>query len=161
MSGHSTITGHHVVSASQTGHCRLARAGLLSVAVLAVAAALLVADPAATARDIAVDPALARLLRAMAGLKAAMATACVGVMLWRLGSPVGPARLAGYGLATAAMAAGPALIWNLTEPGWGAALLHGGLLAALLLLWRDPVVGARLQARIEARRAALRLTPRR
>jgi hypothetical protein len=40
--------------------------------------------------------------------------------------------------------------------GLGAVLLHGGLLAAILLLWRDKVTGMRLQAVITARRAALR-----
>jgi hypothetical protein len=130
------------------------------VAILALTAGLLVADGAETARAVAADPDLARLLRAMAGLKALMALAAIGVMMWRLGSPVGPVRLGLYALAAAAIAAGPGLIWNLTHVGSGAALLHGGLLAGVLLLWRDPAVGARLQAVIDARRAKLRRQPR-
>ncbi len=96
------------------------------------------------------------LLRAMAGLKALIAASAIGVMVWRLGSPVGPVRMAFYVLASSAMTAGPVLIWTLANVGCGVALLHGGLLATLLLLWRDPVVGARLQAAINDRRLALR-----
>ncbi len=147
-------------SSDRTGTPWLARGGLLVVAVLAFAAGLLVADQAETARAVAADPDLARLLRAMAGLKALMAAAAVGVMMWRLASPIGPVRLALYAVSTAAMTAGPALIWNLVNIGFGAALLHGGLLAAVMLLWRDPAVGARLQAMIDNRRAALRRQPR-
>jgi hypothetical protein len=54
------------------------------------------------------------------------------------------------------MAAGPVLIWGMVQVGAGALLLHAGLLASLLLLWRDPVVGARLAALVAKRRAALR-----
>jgi hypothetical protein len=54
------------------------------------------------------------------------------------------------------MAAGPVLIWDMAHVGIGAALLHGGLLAMVLLLWRDAAVGARLSAIIATRRAALR-----
>jgi hypothetical protein len=38
----------------------------------------------------------------------------------------------------------------------GALLLHGGLVAALLLLWRDPAVGMRLSVLVANRRVALR-----
>jgi hypothetical protein len=36
----------------------------------------------------------------------------------------------------------------------GAILLHGGLLLAVLLLWRDPAIGTQLTALINRRRAA-------
>jgi hypothetical protein len=39
--------------------------------------------------------------------------------------------------------------------GSGAVLLHGGIFAAVVLLWRDPSVGQRLAAMIAARRTAL------
>jgi hypothetical protein len=35
----------------------------------------------------------------------------------------------------------------------GAALLHAGLFATIVLLWRDPAVGARLASLVAARRA--------
>ncbi len=98
---------------------------------------------------------LTRLLRAMAAIKAAMALGVTAAVLWRLGSPIGPVRLAAYGLSAAAMAAGPCLIWSMADVALGAALLHGGLLASVLLLWRDPVLGKRLAALIDRRRRRL------
>ncbi len=40
------------------------------------------------------------------------------------------------------MAAGPVLIWEMVHVRLGVLLLHSGLLAGGLLLWRDPAVGA-------------------
>jgi hypothetical protein len=68
---------------------------------------------------------------------------------------VSPARwIAGYAMAAAAMAAGPGLIWNMVHIGLGALFLHAGLVATLVMLWRDPAVAQRLSAAIAARRAA-------
>jgi hypothetical protein len=53
------------------------------------------------------------------------------------------------------MAAGPGLIWQMAYVRTGALLLHAGLFAALILLWRDPAMGARLGAMVAARRAAI------
>jgi hypothetical protein len=133
-------------------------AGLLrTAAVLAMAGALVtgfvLTGHAAAARAAWRDgPDLARLLRAMAVLKMLMAAAVSAGVLWRLGSPARPLWLAGYGAATLAMWAGPGLIWDLSHLGAGALLLHGGLAGALVLLWRDPVAGARL-AVVIARKA--------
>ncbi len=62
---------------------------------------------------------------------------------------------AGYAAAAACLAAGPALIWNLTAIGAGALLLHGGLVALAVLLWRDPVTAICLEQAIARRRARL------
>jgi hypothetical protein len=108
----------------------------------------------ATARAVADSGAdLTRLLRAMAALKAMMAVAAGAAVLWRLGVPVGLAWFAGYAMAAAAMAAGPGLIWGMAHVAGGAVLLHAGLLATIVLLWRDPVVGDRLAALVAQRRA--------
>jgi hypothetical protein len=64
---------------------------------------------------------------------------------------------AAYALACAGMAAGPGLIWQMASVRAGALTLHVGLLAGLILLWRDPAVGARLAIIVAARRAKLRL----
>ncbi len=154
MSGQSAVTGNVVSPFSLAWRPAVVRLGLVMVAVGAFGAGLLVGGAGEGA--VAADPSLALLLRAMAGLKMMMAAAAVGVMMWRLGSPVGVVRLGLYGVAAAAMGTGPGLIWGLVHVGAGAALLHGGLLMAVVLLWRDPVVGARLQGVIAARRAALR-----
>jgi hypothetical protein len=106
----------------------------------------------------AAGPELTRLLRAMAVIKSLMAAAAVAAMLWRLGAPVGLPWLAGYAAAAAAMAAGPGLIWDMAHVRLGALALHGGLVAAVLLLWRDPGMAARLREAVAARRRALRGT---
>ena len=103
----------------------------------------------------AAGPELTHLLRAMAGLKMLFAGAAVGAIAWRLQAPAGWGRLAAYGLACSAMAAGPGLIWDMAYLRLGALLLHGGLLASVVLLWRDPATAARLHQAIAARRAAL------
>ncbi len=101
----------------------------------------------------AAGPELTHLLRAMAGLKMLFAGAAVGAIAWRLQAPAGWVRLAAYGLACSAMAAGPSLIWDMAHLRLGALLLHGGLLASVLLLWRDPATAVCLRQAIVARRA--------
>lgn len=99
---------------------------------------------------------LTRLLRAMAALKAFIAACAAAAVIWRLGSRVSPAWFTAYALACCAMGAGPGLIWGMAYVGTGALLLHGGLLASLLLIWRDPVVAKRLSGIIAARRHSIR-----
>lgn len=132
------------------------RTVLLLAIVVAFAAGWVLtgAEPSAAAVEQA-GPELTHLLRAMAGLKLLMGAGLVAGVWWRLGDPVGPVRLTLYAAAAAAIAAGPALIWGMVHVGAGAALLHAGLAATLLLLWRDPATAARLAAAIAARRRAL------
>lgn len=152
------ITTGHLVSqaAAQAKPARiLRRAGYCAV----LAAAAVAGASLTPARETAHMVALAgwdwaRLLRGMAALKALMAVAAAAAVFWRIGAPTGTARLAAYVAAGAIMMVGPGLIWGLWHIALGAALLHAGLLATLLLLWRDPHVGARLALLVEARRKA-------
>ena len=130
---------------------------LLAAALLAGAAAgfLATGDQAASAATASAGRELTHLLRAMAGMKALFAAGAASVTYWRLGSPIGWPRLALYAAATASMAAGPGLIWDMADVKLGALLLHGGLLATILLLWRDPAMSARLASAIAVRRARL------
>jgi hypothetical protein len=161
MASATSATAHHPdarpVTASAGVSPGLAR-GILAAAILAAVAAGLVATGAdATSQAVAQAGAdLSRLLRAMAALKALMAVAAAGAVLWRLGVPVTLPWLSAYAAGCAAMAAGPGIIWGMAHVGLGAVLLHGGLLATVLLLWRDPALSARLSAIVAARRAALR-----
>jgi hypothetical protein len=135
----------------------IARAMLAMAIAASFAAGLLATGTEASASAVALAGAdLTHLLRAMALLKALMAAGMVAAVTWRLGSPVTLPWWAAYALACAAAAAGPGLIWQMASVGAGALILHVGLLAALILLWRDPAVGARLAMMIAARRAALR-----
>ena len=134
----------------------VARSVVLVVALAALAAGFLATDAGASAQAVAAaGPDLTRLLRAMAGLKALMAAGATVAVIWRFGSPASSGWLALYAAALFGMAAGPGLIWDMAHVRTGALLLHGGLLATILLLWRDPVVGARLGAAVARRRLLL------
>ncbi len=136
----------------------IVRRAVLVAAIVAGAAVAMLVTPAEEAAQAAqaAGPELTRLLRAMAGLKLMFAAGVVAAAYWRLVLPAATWRLASYAAAGAAMAAGPVLIWEMVHIRLGALLLHGGLLAAALLLWRDPAVGARLGAIVAKRRALLR-----
>jgi len=54
------------------------------------------------------------------------------------------------------MVAGPGLIWPMAYVHTGMLLLHAGLHAALILLWRDPAMAAQPGAMVAARGAVLR-----
>jgi hypothetical protein len=102
------------------------------------------------------EPALTLLLRAMAGLKALMAAGALAAVCWRLGAAVSLTWLAGYTAAAMAMAAGPGLIASMAYVRSGAVLLHAGLMVTLVMLWRDPAMGARLNEALVRRRAGRR-----
>jgi hypothetical protein len=96
------------------------RAALAAAVLLAVAAAHFAADGEASARAVAADPELARLLRAMAFLKASMAAAAVWLADRLLREPLPTALAAGLVLAVALMAAAPVLMWHVAPVGTGA-----------------------------------------
>jgi hypothetical protein len=91
----------------------------------------------------------------MAALKVIFAGAAAAAVLWRLGAPISPLRWSGYALAAAATWAGPGLIWGLAHIALGAVLLHAGLIATAVLLWRDLAIRARLSDIIAHRRGAV------
>ena len=140
-------------------HGSRARRGLLVAAISGSAALAVLVTPAqeAALAAQAAGPELTRLLRAMAGLKLIFAVAMVSATYWRLEMPAEAWRLASYSAAGAAVTAGPVLIWDMAHIRLGALLLHAGLLAGALLLWRDPAVGDRLGAIVARRRAVLRV----
>jgi hypothetical protein len=135
---------------------RLAQGLILAAAAIGAVGGALATDGATAAAAAAhAGPGLTRLLRGMAAIKALMALGAGGAVLWRLGAPADPWRLAAYALACAAMAAGPGLIWAIAPVAAGATALHAGLALCLILLWRDPAVSCRLSALIAARRARI------
>jgi hypothetical protein len=133
----------------------IAKTLLLAVIALASAGGMCLTDSATTAR--AIDSAggdWANLLRAMAVLKLIFAGAATAAVLWRLGAPISATRWGGYAVAAAATWAGPGLIWGLAHILLGTLLLHGGLIATAVLVWRDKATRARLSEIIARRRAA-------
>jgi len=146
-------------SPSQAGFAApvIARALLLAVIAAATAGGLLVTGGATTAQMIADAGAdWVNLLRAMAVIKLLFAGAATAAVLWRLGAPVSGTLWSGYAVAASAMWAGPGLIWALAHIPLGALLLHAGLIATALLVWRDPATRARLTEIIARRRAEAR-----
>jgi hypothetical protein len=132
------------------------RAGMLLILAAGLIVGLLATDAEATHLAIVRDGAsLTRLMRFMATVKAVMALAAAASVLWRLGAAISLPRFAAYALAGAAMAAGPGLIWGMAHVGLGALLLHGGLIATILLVWRDPGASARLAEIVAGRRQAV------
>jgi hypothetical protein len=132
----------------------VAKTLFLAVVVAAFAGGLLATDRATTARLIASEGGdWANLLRAMAALKMLFAGAASAAVLWRLGAPISAMRWGGYALAAAAAWAGPGLIWGLAHIPVGAVLLHAGLIAMAVLIWRDPATRVCLSAVVARRRA--------
>ena len=127
------------------------RPALIAAVLLAAVAAFAIGhDPAAHGAASA-DAELARLLRFMAVLKAAMALAALWLVDWRLRFAASPRLAMAYIAALALMAAGPGLIWSLTHLIAGAILFHAGLLLLLALGWADgtgpvPAIGRLLPA---------------
>lgn len=116
--------------------------GIYGLVVVAAAVAGFLATDAGAAHTAAEQAGadLMRLMRAMAAIKAAMAAAAVEAVFWRLARPANSLRLATFALASAAMVAGPGLIWQMAHVGLGALLLHAGLASTIIVLWRDPTV---------------------
>jgi len=118
---------------------------LLLISCAAGAGAIDAAAPASSAAVAHAGADLTRLLRFMAVLKGGIAVAAGAAVFWRLGAAITLPWFAAYAAACGAMAAGPGVIWAMVHVGLGAILLHGGLLAVILLLWRDPGTAGRLQ----------------
>jgi len=126
---------------------------MLTLVIAAVIAGFLVTGTDAARLAISHDGAdLTGVLRFMAAIKGVIAIAGAAAVLWRLGSAIALPWFAAYAVTCAAMAAGPGLIWNMSHVALGALFLHGGLFATMILLWRDPAVGARLADMVAARR---------
>ncbi len=133
------------------------RRGLLVASFLAGAGwAAHAASPAETADAVTrAGQELTRLLRFMAVTKVGLAAGVLAAVWWRLALPAGAGRLLAYLAAASAAGAGPVLIWGMVQVGLGSLLLHGGLFAAMALLWCDPEVAIRLGAMVAERRHAL------
>ncbi len=83
------------------------------------------------------DPELARLLRAMALLKASMVAVALSVLWWRLRWPLSLGPGAAYLLAAAMMVGACISMWRLTGIAAAALLFHVGGLLLLFGAWID------------------------
>ena len=159
----STSATRSLVEASASrpaSHTTRARVLFLGLLVAATVAGFVVTSPEASALAVAAaGEDLTRLLRGMAALKVLLALGAVLGVLWRLGASISAARFVVYALACGAMAVGPGLIWSMVHVRAGAVLLHGGLLASVVVLWRDEAAARRLADMIADRRGRLRAAP--
>jgi len=132
---------------------KAAQLGLLAVVCCAVVGGVFATGAGAEAHAVGLaGPDLTRLLRAMAAIKVLMAGGALAAVLWRLQSAVSAGRFGLYAVAAAGMGAGPVLIWGMVHVALGAFFLHAGLIACVVLLWRDPEVSARLAVLVATRR---------
>ncbi len=106
---------------------------LASCAVVAAGAAQL----GAPADAVETDPELARLLRAMAVLKAAMVVAALGLLTWRLAWPVAPGVAVAYLAGAATCVAASVAIAQLAHLAAAAVAFHAGGAALLIAAFLD------------------------
>lgn len=110
------------------------RGGLVLGCVLAIGVTAWLGNPGGYLHA---DPALARLLRAMALIKGIIAIAAAAAVFWRLAWPVSKAVAAGYLVACWAISGSTMLIWQLSYIVPAALLFHAAGLSLLLLSWRE------------------------
>ncbi len=110
------------------------RSILLLATLTAVALAAWLGEPRPS---IAADPDLAFLLRGMAVIKAAIASAVLALVWWRAGQPAPMARFLAYTLATALLAAMAVLVWQLAVVLMTSVVFHATLLSLGILALGD------------------------
>jgi len=110
------------------------RAGLLLGCVAASGFALWIGDPSGYLQA---DPALARLLRGMAVIKGLLALGAVGIVYWRLASPVSKFGAMLYIAGASLLAGSTMLIWQLSYIVAAAVVFHLAALSLLVFGWRD------------------------
>jgi hypothetical protein len=111
------------------------RAALVGVTLLAAAGVLALVPDAPAVRT---DADLARLMRAMAVVKALLVAIAAAGVWWRLDRPAVAWRLGAYLALPALAAAATAAMWRMVVPGTIAVLLHAAGLALVVVAWRDP-----------------------
>jgi len=110
------------------------RIGLVTGCCLAAALAFWQGDPSGY---LMADPALARLLRGMALIKAAIALGASSAVYWRLAWPASRTVASLYVIASWVLAGSSVLIWQLSFIAFAALLFHAAALSMLVLAWRE------------------------
>jgi hypothetical protein len=132
--GISWLAPNRSASTAASTVVSLLRIGLVFGCANAVGIAAWLGDPSGYMHA---DPALARLLRAMALIKGMIAVAAVGAVFWRLAWPVSKIGAATYLISSWVLAGSTMLIWQLSYIVPAALLFHGAALSLLLVTWRE------------------------
>ena len=86
---------------------------------------------------LAADPELARLLRGMALIKAALVMLALAAVTWRFGRPVSLRVAAAYLVGCWLLVSASILVWQLSYIAAAAIGFHAGEIGMLLVAWRD------------------------
>ena len=137
--GHRTLFGRAAVPvaavpAAPAAGLFLRRMALLLGCAAAIGVAAWAGDPATTLQA---DPALARLLRGMALIKATPALGALGAVYWRFGWAVSRAAVAGYLLSAWTLVGSTMLIWQLSCIVPAALLFHAAAVTLLMIGWLE------------------------
>lgn len=120
-------------AAASTGVWAL-RSGLVLGCLMTIGIAAWLGDPSGYLHA---DPALARLLRAMALIKAAIAIAATAAVFWRLAWPVATPVAASYLVGCWVIAGSTMLVWQLSYIVPAALLFHSAALCLIWVSWRE------------------------
>lgn len=147
-----TPFGRHDSASAAAVRATALRAGLLAGCAASVCAALWLGDPR-PALD--ADVELARLLRGMAVIKAAICLLALGALWWRFGHPTSRRLAAAYLLGAWLVAGASMLVWQLTLVPAAAIAFHAGELTLLIAAWRDGRGERRAARALPSRRPAV------
>jgi hypothetical protein len=136
MTMHVPIVASHAVARPSAAILAGSRARTLLLVATGVVASAAVAR-GYTAGPASVEADLGRVLRFMAAMKLAFATAAFAASWWRLGRPAAPWRTLAYVGGPALAASGAILMLSLADLGFAAVTLHAGLLAVLAAALTD------------------------
>ncbi len=128
------LAPNRVASAAPSNVVWLLRGALVLGCVMAIGIASWLGDPDGYLHA---DPALARLLRAMALIKGMIAIAAAGAVYWRLAWPVSKPVAAGYLVGCWVIAGSTMIIWQLSYIVPAALLFHSAALSLLWVSWRE------------------------
>ena len=110
------------------------RAGLLGSSLGAATLGVLAGDPSVLLQS---DPELARLLRGMALIKAALALAALAVIWWRYSRPLSNGLGTAYLIGATSMVFAAITVWQLSYLAFASILFHAGIFVSLGAAYLD------------------------
>ncbi len=138
------------------GRVALWRAGLVGSCLAAALLGMLSGDPAAYLQA---NPDLARLLRGMALIKAALVLAAIAVIWWRYSRPLSHGLSSLYLVGATAMVLAAVMVWQLSHLAGASILFHAGIFLLLGCAYLDTAGPADASRKQRNNNARARLQP--